>query len=282
MDNVLLMYEGLNAKDSAHISAFDTKIDIRDLETGEIIFKGLKNKVILPGSGFIARHLFDIDKEEVTPTYNSVLKLDEVTTERDATVEWTKADKDNHKILLFCVGIGGCGTENSQVFPVDYKMWIKPEEIVPFRYQLSEADLTEELREMYFGRATVHNEDYGSDFIAYYFKRFEGQPRLVQQFVDGTPIDENVYTSDKNTSVETYVEVVLKITKEDCRDFFSMTTGINNARINTISLCSAYPVTNNDGHTAFKDIRPVTKLNIPNEPLIDLTKGIEIIYQVYM
>ena len=284
MDKVLAIYDGCNMNDRSNFKAssyttFNTSIDIRNLETGEIIFKGLKNKVIIPGSGLIARKLFDIGSEEITPTYNAVFGSSMYTPSIETPPENadTVATKSNPKILLFCCGIDGCGSENSQVYPVDYKKWLAPEDMVPFRYQLAGNDLSDELREVYFGRTSVND----GEFNAYYFKRFDGAPRLIQQFVDGTPVDGSIYTSDKADSAETYVEISLKITKEDIRDYFIDTIGIESARINTISLCSAYPVVE-DGFTYFKDIRPVTKLNIPNEQLIDTTKGIEIIYHIYM
>lgn len=280
MNKRMLFYDGLEAKDKLDYTAFNTSIDIKNLETGEIIFKGLKNKVILPGSGFIARKLFDITAEEVTPSYNEAFGDAMYTPTTDTAPSKninTTATKDNHKILLFCCGTDGCGSENSQIYPVDYKKWISVDDILPFRYIASGSDLPKELRETYFGRTEIN----GGEYIAYYFKRFESVPTVTQQFVDGTPISAEIYDSAKTEAVETYVAINLKITKEDFRDYFVATVGIDEARINSISLCSAYPVEYN-GNVYFKEIRPVTKLHIPNESLIDITKGIEIIYHIYM
>lgn len=280
-DRKVALYDGLNAVDSIQTTAFNTSIDIRNLETGEVIFKGLKNKVIIPGSGLIARKLFDIYTEEITPSYNDIFGEAMYTpATTDAPVELdpaTIATRNDHKVLLFCVGIDGCGSENSQVYPVDYRKWIHPADMIPFRYQLGSNDISDSLRETYFGRTEIN----GGEFIAYYFKRFEGSPVLVQQYIDGTPINSEVYDSEKLEPAETFVELSLKITKEDIRDYYVATVGIDEAKINTVSLCSGYPV-EEDGHLYFKEIRPITKLNIPNEPLIDITKGIEIIYHIYM
>ena len=281
MDKIKLLYDGLSVNDKEILHTFNTSIDIKCIETGEYIFKGLKNKVIIPGSGLIARKLFDISTDEITKSYNEAFgdamytpATDEYPTSIDPV---TLATKDDHKILLFCCGIDGCGTENSQVYPVDYRKWIAPEDLIPFRYQLGTNDIADALRETYFGRTAINNGEY----LAYYFKRFEGTPILVQQYIDGTPVDANVYTSAKLDSAETYVELNLKITKDDIRDYFVATVGIDEAKINSISLLSAYPVEEN-GFLYFKEIRPLTKLNIPNEQLIDVTKGIEIIYHIYM
>lgn len=279
MDKKIVLYDGLNQRDVVNIlsdSSLKTSIDIRDPETGKILFKGLHNKVIIGGSGLVARKLFDITNDEVTPTYND--KLGIITPEGEITSNIdprTSATQDNPKVLLFCLGLDGCGTENSQVYPVNYTKWIAPDMMIPFRYPLTTNDLSDSLRESYFGRVR------SGDHYAYYFKRFDGDPVLVQQYVDGTPIDGNVYESKKTDSAETYVEIVLKVTKEDIRDYFVATTGIDSAKINSVSLCYAWPV-EIDGYLYFNDIRPLTKLNIPNEPMIDITKGIDIIYHVYM
>ena len=280
MSNKLMaFYDGLDEiRDQVEYTTFKTSIDIRNPETGEYIFKGLKNKVIIPGSGLIARKLFDVTNPEVTPSYNTTFGTDMYTPTVDtAPTEsiGTAATKDNHKILLFCVGLDGCGDQNSQVYPVDYKKWIAPENLVPFRYQLKNTDLSDELRETYFGRTSV------GDRYAYYFKRFDSEPKFVQQYADSTAVTNTIYTDNKADSAESYVEINLKITKQDIRDYFIATVGIDEARINTISLCSAYPVEEN-GYVYFKEIRPVTKLNIPNESLIDVSKGIDIIYHIYM
>lgn len=284
MDKKLVIYDDCNAMDNANVStssftAFNTSIDIKNLETGEVIFKGLKNKVIIPGSGLIARKLFDISSPEITPSYNSAFGSAMYTPETDTPPSEpdSVATKDDHKILLFCCGIDGCGSENSQVYPVDYTKWMAPENMIPFRYQVGGNDLSNDLRKSYFGRTAIN----GGEYYAYYFKRFETEPALVQQFVDGTPIDATIYESAKTETAESYVELTLRITKEDIRDFFIATVGIDEARINSISLCSAYPV-EESGFVYYKDIRPLTKLNIPNEQMIDTTKGIEIIYHIYM
>ena len=281
MDTIRTFYDGLDTHDKLGYNTFKTSIDVRNAETGEVIFKNLKNKVIIPGSGFIARKLFDISSEEITPSYNTAFGSAMYTPTTDAaptTIDAkTVATKDNHKVLLFCCGIDGCGTQNSQVYPVDYKKWIATENLIPFRYQLGSDDISDDLRESYFGRTEIN----GGEYIAYYFKRFEEVPTLVQQFIDGTPVNADIYNSVKTESAETYVEMNLKITKQDIRDYFVATVGIDEARINSISLCSVYPVEEN-GHLYFKDIRPVTKLNFPNEQFIDVSKGIDIIYHIYM
>ena len=62
-----------------------------------------------------------------------------------------------------------------------------------------------------------------------------------------------------------------------------------NAKVNTLQLCTAYPISGRDNisempdgsvMTYFKDIRPITKLNFSNEILTG-NKAIDITYQIY-
>lgn len=260
-------------KDEANIESFYGKNGLRgevifkDIDTGKPIYT-MHNKVIIAGSQTVASKLFDLPELVHLPTYNEDLTLDQ-SQPHETTPE------NVEKICLFCCGTQGCGKENSQVVPVKYTGRIAPEgDLVPFMYQLPQNDLTAEQREKYFGRKTT------ADRIAYYFKGFETEPTMHARFVDGTIIDADLYDSQNQSDAELFVEMSLRITKEDFRDYFRATTGINDARINSISLVTAW-YTEHEGYKYYQNIKPFTQLNIPNEPLIDLTKGIDITYHIY-
>ena len=264
-----------------------TEVTFFYTDTGEVIFK-THNIMTLAGAGIIVRALFDIDEPEKTPTYNSALELD--------NEQVSNADGIPEKICLFCVGTDGCGRENSQVYAAKYASWINPNYddvyggIVPFRYTTEDSDLSAIQRDYkksgtYFGRKTNADEN---GRIAYYFKKFDSDYTFIQQFTDGTPIDANVYTMQSSTDmqVESIVSMQMSISKDDCRDYFYYGTGLNDARINTLSLCVAYPfkigdLGNGITNVEYQNIRPVTRLNFPNESLIDLRKSISINYSVY-
>lgn len=246
-----------------------TNIIVRHSETGEVVFKG-SNKVIVSGSAFTAAKHFNINMPIKTPSYNSVLALENIASDVFADAGLRREER----VILFAVGTDGCGPQQHEIYPVDYKKWILPGSLVPFRYPLAANDIGAALRSTYFGRKVVDNR------IAYYFKAFDSAPVAKQQFKDGTPIDENIYTSTKTDEVETYIELSFKVTKDDCREWFINTTGINTAKINTFSLLTAWPKTYT-GNTYYQDIRPLTKINISNESLIDASKGLDIIYQIF-
>ena len=279
MNKRLFAHDFSDMKDLSQLKGFHsnprTEIIFRDPVTKEVLFKA-HNKVVGAGGDMVARKLFDIAIDTspiVIPSYNDELAIpDPGAEDPDATYDFTSATQNDPNVLLFAIGTDGCGTEGSQIFAVDYNSRIAPDAIIPFRYPMASNDLSDELQETYVGR----KED--GDYVAYYFKRFTSGPELHEQYLDGTPIESNVYTTGQD--FEIYVETVLTITKDDCREFFIATTGIDECRFNTMSLLYAYP-RQVGGKVYFMDVRPLTKLNISNEYLIDVTKGVEIIYHTY-
>lgn len=237
--------------------------------TDILLFEERPNKVVCDGSMFTASKWFDIVPPISLPTYNDSLNLEN-------SVALSPRERLNSLCYLFCVGTSGCGPELSQVYDVDYTKWIAPEDLVPFRYQLADNDLTDTDREKYFGRKEIT----AMNRIAYYFKGFDYDPVFKAQYIDGTPIDEQLYLSDNVIDVEVYIELKMSVTKKDCRDYFIAHSGINDAKINTISLCSAYP-TSVDGHTYYNGIRPLTRLNFSSISLIDQTIGVDITYLLF-
>ena len=283
MNKVMNLFDGVTPRDA---TTLNTSIDIRCLETGEVIFKGLKNKVVVAGSGLIAHSLFDIESGEVTPSYDSKIPGFVNITDPapdSSPINETSATKSNPKVVLFCCGIDGCGTENSQVYPVDYTSWIKPENLIPFRFVPENNDsINGPDNKTYFGRSKC---SYGAtNYNAYYFKTFSSTVKIIQQYATGDPINSDLYDNDTAKTGESYVEISLKITKDELREYFnnSSNTSLGSARINSISLCYGYPTIAEDRCIYYRDIRPFTKLNFPNQSLIDETMGIEIIYHIYM
>jgi len=263
----LILFDKNQSKDNC--SLHRTSIAIRNIDTQELLFEG-SNKVILAGSTFTAMKHFSLTAPVLTPTYNTQLQLEN-------TVSGESHSEGIEKVVLFAMGTDGCGAGPAQLNEVDYSKWLAPEDMISFRYPLVASDLDASNRAIYFGRkvngARVH----------YYFKKFEEAPAWKQQYIDGTPIDANVYDSLKTDAIESYVELKLKIPKEDAREFFINSVGaggIENARVNTIMLMTGWPKIYGS-YNYYEDIRPLTKLNFPTEYLIDETKGLDITYHIY-
>lgn len=198
------------------------------------------------------------------------------------------------RVCLWAVGIDGCGVEASRVFKVQNTKWIMPygyigqdpiypnadTYLIPFKYRTPDADLQGAYRGQYFGRTEI-----GNSAVGYYFKAFDEMPVLIRRYADDSSDLANVEDVWKDTSVseaEVVVQLKMSISATDCREYFQKLVSVYDAKINTISLCSAIPYANNDsGQVEYLDIRPFTKFNFPNEALVDTSKGIDITYYLY-
>lgn len=280
----------------------------KDPITGETLFEK-DNKVVISGSQFTACCHFPIEPWVALPTYNTSLGLDNnsatidspITPFEDIPLDPITGKKQKKNIWLFCCGTDGCGSENSQVYDVDYKGRISPEAMIPFKYCLDSEDLDEQERNLYFGRKVCGDN---KNLVAYYFKAFESDPVPYMRYVSvtkgeaSTNIDATLYDSKSSLDAECFIELSMQITKEDFRQYFINTESISAARINSISLCAAWRQFTNDIDTAYteseettataatnmltyQDITPITQLNIHNESLVDTTKGIDITYQIF-
>lgn len=246
---------------------FKTKVAIFNHETGECIFKG-RNMTMLAGSEFMALNLFNLpDEDYITPSYNTALGLDNSV---------YSAKENSYVCQLFCMGTSGASKDSGMKFEVVNKWWIKPSELVPFQYVPDDEDLDSVQRTVYFGRKAIPEKKK----IAYYFKKFDANPVLKRQLEDGTIIDSHIYDDTSELAAETIVTNSLTVSKEDGRDFFINTTGINDGKFNSIEMCLAwYKVIN--GITYFQDIRPCTRINFPNKHLSNLGSSWDIVYQFY-
>lgn len=287
----------------------NSKVNIYNDVTGELIFEG-HNKTVIAGSALTAMKLFNLDRNslDATPTYDTTMGLDNgangttyptvVIKDSNGNVVGSIQDETQRKIIGFCVGQGGAGLDISDVFDVPYCSWITPDNLIPFRYPLQNADNVDET--MYKGRKALTLAD-GSNRNAYYFKAFSNTPKLVQNYVStiGTFSDSvsasSVYINNGASAdkAQSYVELHLKITKDDCRDFFITHKGIENAKINQISLVSAWTKTvevtkldslgnmKTDSYEYFQDIRPFSIINLPNEIISNHEKSLSIVYSLF-
>ena len=225
------------------------------------------------------------------------------------TTEQKIYDYFMRRVYLFCVGIDGCGIENSRVYKVRNTKWIAPYGyakydtgvgliddnikncLIPFKWVSASAQTGADAavdKTKYFGRSKFNDSTAMSNYIGYYFKGFDASPRLIRRYEDDSTslslAGEDVWNNDRLSEAEICVQLKMSISQNDCRDYFKATVGNTaSAKINTISLCTAIPYSNDQQNhsVVYRDIRPFTKFNFPNEALIEDSKEIEISYYLY-
>ena len=255
-------------------------VKLIDHNTGEVLGE-YHNKVTIAGAQRNACYVFGLDEVLSLPTYNVDMNLDNTE---------SLSPLNDPVICLFCISDGGCGSTAKDIKVSSYTDRIKPppanpesteeftsEMMMPFRYVDVDDDISDDLRNYYFGRKTFSN----LGKVGYYFKKFDTDPQLHLEYADGTNISAEVYNIESEQIAECYVEMRLRITRLDFRDYFENAIGWENARISQLSLCTGWYDDTIDQYVWYQDIEPYSLLNFSFRPLSDLTSAIDIIYSIY-
>ena len=259
-----------------------TRIVMRNHDTGEVLGE-VENKVLITGSQLNACAMFNLEPTVVFPSYNTEMQLDN-------SDDPSQAPMNRPIVCLFGVSDAGCGALPRDVYTTKFTDRIKPAPadpesidefdptmIMPFRYVDINEDIDSDLRSMYFGRKTF--EKLGK--IGYYFKRFDTDPQLHLRYADGTQITPDMYITESDQEAECYVEMRLRISRIDFRDYFENVLGWDRARISQLSLFTAWYDDTIDEYVWYQNILPYTILNFTCQTLVDATVAIDIDYQIY-
>ena len=242
---------------------------------GETVFE-TENMIVLGGSLFTLEKVFGLNSPIVIRDLRDVMALPS----QDTPIT---NNKDTY-VCLFGVGTGGAGESITDVKDVEYYE-DTIYDMIPFRQ--TENELTpEEAAKYWFKKPVTINIDGGQIHkTAYYLKRFETVPEIhvlwrdAEGDEDGSEVGDNVYEtpSTNTTPIETFIELTLKITKKDAREFFDDNGNIEATRINSIGLFTGV---RNEGDDDYQQIKLFSKLNINNEILV-LAKDLTISYRIY-
>ena len=264
------------------IGGYDAYVDKNGVTRfGEKLFDQ-SNMIELGGALFVLRKLFNVESPLQVAYLEDIMegikRIDET--------ELTALEKFNTDICLFGIGTGGCGEAMTDVKDVYfYEREIK--DMIPFRQ--TEYTLTGEDTEKYwFKKNVVVN---GSGKVAYYLKRFESNPTIKvlwkdgEDGEDGSEVQENVHeTPEGNTTeIETFVEMTLKISKKDVREYFTDAGNIEQARVNSFGLFTGikHKISEAPEEYDYRGVQLFSKLNINNEMLL-LSKDLTIVYRIYL
>lgn len=181
-------------------------------------------------------------------------------------------------IFGFMVGSGGSREDNITAIAPSYKKrsLYNP---IPFRMT---RDTSEIPAGKYYGKLLTYNESNSVyPITSYYVKKFDNPaPHIVHAWVtDNTSelvtVDDTVFTDTSSDAIESYVEINMSISAEDCREYFDSID--STPRINEFGLVSGWYNNEKDDYEAIR----LQTLYI--RPSISLIAGdsIEMIYRLY-
>lgn len=256
--------------ESSQGKVLKTKIIGLDSLTGDKLFEE-ENQIVLGGALFILEKVFNVEAPINVDYLNNIMGICTNSPEEEIYPKETG-------VCLFGVGVGGCGDASRSV--VDVKYYEREIfDMIPFR--ITDEEFTgSDVGKYWFKR-------YESDGKASFFlKSFEHKPEIKvlwkdgEEGEDGSEVATGVHNTERTEPIETFVEMILKINKKDCREFFEINGEIEAARINSIGLFTGILSTNEYGEPEYKQVKLFSKLNIPNEMLV-LSKDITIVYRIY-
>lgn len=238
-------------------------------EFGEVLFE-TTNQVVLGGALFTLEKVFGVESPLKVDYLNDIKNI------ANTGQEITEIYPKDTIVCLFGVGTGGCGDSYKSV--KDVKFFEREiEDMIPFRVT---NELPESLKSKYFFKTQYQGKD------AYYLKKFEYDPQIkvlwkdAEGDEDGSEVQTGVHGTQRNEAIESFVEITLRIEKEDIREYFDLNGEIEQTRINSIALFTGIPATLADGSTDYKQVKMFSKLNIPNE-MLNVTKSFTLIYRIY-
>ena len=248
-------------------------------QLNEQVIEPQHNKITVGGILHILKLLFGVDSNLDIKTLNELLGI---------ATSGIKDQNSKRLVFAFDVGLGGCGASYADEKEVlDQENIVK--NIIPFRIVDSEEELGD-MKNNYWFKKTI---DGGK--IAYYLKTFEGTPEIhtlwkdaIDDDADGNPVVGNPSESTRTEGMESFAEIILRISAQDLREYFELyePSGAKYARFNTIGLCVGQKGTINGdgedvGETEILDAIQFSILNFSNE-MLHFEKDLSIIYRVYI
>lgn len=240
-------------------------------QLGEILFE-TENTIVLGGALFTLEKIFGVQSPLNVEYLNTIMGIANTGT---PVVEIYP--KDN-VVCLFGVGIGGSGETITSVKDVKFHER-EIMDMIPFR--MTDEALTTTDAEKYWFKKRMDTTK-----TAYYLKKFESNPQIKALWKDaegdndGTEVETGVHNTTRVEPIESFVEIILKINKNDCREWFEVNGNIEQTRVNSVGLFTGIKSPLEDGTFDYKQVKMFSKLNINNE-MLTLAKDLTIVYRIY-
>jgi hypothetical protein len=212
--------------------------------------------------------------------------------------------KMGHAVQLFGLGITGTAENDVTKYHPDYREnkisinKVNPDglkvvgKFLPFRFTTE--TLSTEEQKKYFGKtASTDTNDYG-----YFLKRFESDPVIKHIWKTGADVENEIPVENTDmwqniqglNAVESFIEIELKVSHKDLKEYFAYIGEPDRARFNTIALFTGcYMKKNASGEETWSDtsdpgeyvdVTLFSKLCI-NPEYVDLVKDMNVLYRIY-
>ena len=276
--DILQLTDGLGVSDKKFrteiLMGHDLYKDARGIsQLGEQVIEPQHNKITLGGILYILKSVFRVSSSKVKiKTLNDLLGINLNGVVNPATPP----------VLGFNIGLGGCGANYADEKVVLDQTNIVPN-IIPFRVVDSLDELGATANSYWMKKL---NSD-GKYFC--YVKVPETELEVhslwkdaTESGQDGNEVVDNPADSDRTEGIESFAEIVLRISARDLREYFELYDESKYARFNSLGLCIGNVGTNqDDGTTELCNVIQFSVLNMSNE-MLHFDKDLSIIYRIYI
>lgn len=238
---------------------------------GETLFE-TENTIVLGGALFSLEKIFGVQSPLTVDYLNNIMSI------ANTGAAITDVYPKDTVVCLFGVGVGGSGDTITSVKDVKfYEREIF--DMIPFRY--TDVTMTTTDAAKYWFKKRMDNGK-----TAYYLKTFESAPQIkvlwkdAEGDEDGSAVEAGVQNTTRTEPIESFVELILKINKNDCREWFQINGNIEQTRVNSIGLFTGIKSQLADASYDYKQVKMFSKLNINNE-MLTLAKDLTIVYRIY-
>ena len=263
------------------------------------------NIVPIGGVSYAMEHIFGVPEKQIhIPTLKESAGIgandSQPVTETYVTPDGTAVTtyRYGHFVQLFGVGITGTAENDITIYPCDYREHtIEIDKVnsdglevkgvmLPFRYTGAALDSNDNKK--YFGKV----QDPKTGITSYYLKKFETEAVIKHIWKTGEDMDEEILVPSSDVwenisglnAVESFTEMILKITKKDLKEYFrDYLEQPERCRFNTIALFNGRyvnPASSDSVYGDYEDVKMFSKLCI-NPEYLDINKDLNIIYRVY-
>ena len=258
---------------------FRTSISATD-EFGNVLFTEEENETVLGGAITVMEKLWGIRSPLQVATINEIMDIN-----ANMTIDPTSPLIQDDIVCLWGIGTGGSGDAFGSIRKVNfYEREVgqngQKDEMIPFR--VTQTQLTGDDAKKYHLMETRKD-----GLFAYYLKDFEIAPQIKvlwkdgAEGEDGSEVESDVHNTRRTDLIEAFVEMHLKLSKKDVREWFDVNGNIQLSRINTIALFTGRKVEIAPGVFDYINVKMFSKLNLDNEPLTN-TKEINFTYRIYL
>ena len=251
-------------------------------EFGETLFTHEDNETVLGGALTVLEKLANVEADLKVASINHIMGINDI-------VPQSESSATTDDILIgWGVGIGGSGDAFGSRVPVKFQEREIGQngysnQMIPFRVVSEPFDPTDVNASKYWLRRKREEDDY----YEYFGKSFEIEPVikvLYQDGVDGedgTEVESDVYNTTRTDPIEVFLEMTLKITSKDIREYFEHLDQVEAARFNTLGLFVGRKTEIDTGYIDYTNVKLFSKVTLDNEPLAN-SKSLTMIYRIFV